>query len=511
MTMKKILLSGKLLLVGIFLTVFNNACTDLTETTYDQIESKDFLKTEEEIIAAVGAAYTSLYGFMNHNTIFTIQEITTDEMVIPHRGADWLDGGQLLRLHYHTHNPKEDGFNNAWKFCFGGVATCNRLLETLTSADPKLAAKFTSELKVLRALYYYWLCDLFGNVPIVTAFSKAEATPATKTRAEVVTFIESELKTNVPLLDKSRNYGRMTFYAGQAILAKLYLNSEAYGSAKKYTECIAACDEIIASGLFKIEDNYKANFTFNNDASLENILVVPYDATFAQGFNLVQMTLHYQSQNTFETQEQPWNGYCSLSEFYNSYDSTDTRRANNFLAGQQFSSKGVALNDDQADDPDGKPLKFTPELNQLEPNCYRQAGARVSKYTYKLGSTRNLDNDFPIFRYADILMMKAEAKWRAAGAPATYADAEALKAFNDVRKRAGVSALTSLTPANMLAERGREMFAEAYRRQDMIRFGAYTKPFQYKTGTDKACATIFPIPDPQINANKSLVQNECYK
>ena len=509
--MKKILVSGKIVLIGLFLTIFNNSCTDLTETAYDTIKAQDFLKTEEEIIAAVGAAYTSLYGFMNHNTIFTIQEITTDEMVIPHRGADWLDGGQLLRLHYHTHNPKEDGFNNAWRFCFGGVATCNRLLETLSSADPKLAAKFNSELKVLRALYYYWLCDLFGNVPIVTAFSKADAAPVTKTRAEVFAFIESELKANVPLLDKSRSYGRVNYYAGQAILAKLYLNAETYVGTKKYTECIAACDEIINSGLYKVEDNYKANFTFNNDASLENILVVPYDANFAQGFNLVQMTLHYQSQSTFETQQQPWNGYCSLSEFYNSYDATDTRRANNFLAGQQFSSKGVALNDDQADDPDGKPLNFTPVLNQLEPNCYRQAGARVGKYTYRLGTTPNMDNDFPIFRQADVNMMKAEAKWRAAGAPASYTDADALKLFNAVRKRAGVADFTALTLDNMLAERGREMFAEAYRRQDMIRFGKYTQPFQYKTAVDKPCATIFPIPDPQINANKNLVQNECYK
>ncbi len=509
--MKKIIISSKLLLVFIFIAVFNNSCTDLNEKTFDRIEAKDFLKTEEEIIAAVGAGYTSLYSFMNHNTIFTIQEITTDELVIPHRGADWFDGGQLLRLHGHTHNPKEDGFNNAWKFCFGGVATCNRLLETLSSADPKLAAKFNSELKVLRALYYYWLVDLFGNVPIVTAFKTADATPATKTRLEVYTFIENELKTNVPLLDKSRSYGRINYYAGQAILAKLYLNAETYVGQKKYTEAIAACDEIIGSGLYRIEDNYKANFTFNNEASLENILVVPYDATFAQGFNLVQMTLHYQSQATFETQEQPWNGYCSLSEFYNSYDSTDTRRANNFLAGQQFSSKGVALNDDQADDPDGKPLNFTPVLNQIQPNCYRQAGARVAKYNYQLGSTRDLNNDFPIFRQADINMMKAEAKWRAAGAPASYTDAESLRLFNTVRKRAGVKEFTELTATNMLAERGREMFVEAYRRQDMIRFGKYTQPFQYKPDVDQPCKTIFPIPDPQINANKNLIQNDCYK
>ncbi len=509
--MKKIIISSKLLLVFIFIAVFNNSCTDLTETTYDKIEAKDFLKTEEEIIAAVGAGYTGLYGFMNHNTIFTIQEITTDELVIPHRGADWFDGGQLLRLHGHTHNAKEDGFNNAWKFCFSGVATCNRLLETLSAADPKLAAKFNSELKVLRALYYYWLCDLFGNVPIVTAFKTAEATPATKTRLEVYTFIENELKTNVPLLDKSRSYGRINYYAGQAILAKLYLNAETYVGQKKYTECMAACDEIINSGLYRIEDNYKSNFTFNNEESLENILVVPYDATFAQGFNLVQMTLHYQSQSTFETQDQPWNGYCSLSEFYNSYDSTDTRRANNFLVGQQLSSKGVALNDDQADDPDGKPLNFTPVLNQLQPSCYRQAGARVGKYTYKLGTTRNMSNDFPIFRQADINMMKAEAKWRAAGSPASYTDAEALRLFNAVRKRAVVKDLTELTATNMLAERGREMFVEAYRRQDMIRFGKYTQPFQYKPDVDMPCKTIFPIPDPQINANKNLIQNDCYK
>jgi Starch-binding associating with outer membrane/SusD family len=483
--MKKIFLTGKMLLVGLFMTIVSNSCTDLTEQTYDVLKTESF-KTEAEIVAIVGAAYTNLYGFMNHGTIFSIQEVSTDEMAIPHRGADWFDGGQWLRMHRHQYNTKEDGFNNAWQFCYRGVSSCNRIIEQLGEADPKLAAKFVSELKVLRAMYYYYLLDLYGNVPIVTDFKKADASPATKPRAEVFAFVEKEIKDNIGSLEKKATYGRINFYVAQAILAKMYLNSQVYINAAKWDECIAACDAVLGAGSpYVLEGGYGNNFNPTNNTSKENIMVIPYDEKFAQGFNLVQMTLHYQSQNTFNTAEQPWNGYCTLAEFYNSYEDTDVRKKSNFLAGPQFSSAGVRLNDDQADDPDGKPLNFTPELNALEPNCFRQAGARVGKYAFKLGAKRDADNDAPLFRLGDIMLVKAEAIWRKAGAPATSTDATALKLVNDIRARAGVAAFASLSKDNLLAERGREMFAEAWRRQDLIRFGIYTTAYgKFKTEVD---------------------------
>ena len=511
--MKKVFLTGKMLLVGLFMTIVSNSCTDLTEQTYDVLKTESF-KTESEIISIVGAAYTNLYGFMNHGTIFSIQEVSSDEMAIPHRGADWFDGGQWLRMHRHQYNTKEEAFNNAWQFCYRGISNCNRIIEQLGEADPKLATRFVSELKVLRAMYYYYLLDLYGNVPIVTDFKKADASPATKPRAEVFAFVEKEIKDNIGSLEKKATYGRVNFYVGQAVLAKLYLNAQIYTNAAKWDDCIAACDAVITGSPYSLESAYANNFISTNSTSKENIFAVPYDEKFAQGFNLVQMTLHYQSKATYNLTDQPWNGYCTMAEFYNSYDDADVRKKANFVAGPQFSSAGVRLVDDQAEasDPDGKPLTFTPELNQLEPNCLRQAGARVGKYAFKLGATPNLDNDAPLFRLADIMLVKAEAIWRKAGAPATSTDATALKLVNDIRARAGVPAFASLTKDNILAELGREMFAEAWRRQDLIRYGIYTTAYgKFKTEVDKPCETVFPIPDAQIQANKNLQQNECYK
>jgi starch-binding outer membrane protein, SusD/RagB family len=511
--MKKLFFAGKALFVALFLTVSTNSCTDLTEKTYDVLKTEDF-KTESEIVAVVGAAYTNLYSFMNHNTIFSIQEVSSDEMAIPHRGADWFDGGQWLRMHRHEYTPKEESFNNAWQFCYKGISNCNRIIEQLETADKTLAAKFVSELKVLRALYYYYLVDLYGNVPVVTAFAKAEAKPANRPRAEVAKFVEDEIKANVGALTKKADYGRVNYYVGQAILAKLYLNSVVYTGAARWDDCIAACNEIINSNVYKMSGGYADNFSAANQTSTENIFSIPYHEIFAQGFNLVQMTLHYESQKTFNLASQPWNGYCTLAEFYNSFDATDLRREANFLAGPQFSSGGERLVDNQAEanDPDGKPLTFTPELNALEPNCLRQAGARVGKYRFKLGATPNLDNDAPLFRLADIYLTKVEANWRKAGAPASYTVAADLTDFNRTRVRAGLTPATSITAASLLAERGKEMFAEAWRRQDLIRFGIYTTAYgKFKTSTDPATETIFPIPDPQIQANSSLKQNPGYQ
>jgi starch-binding outer membrane protein, SusD/RagB family len=510
--MKKLFFVGKAALVGLFLMIGTNSCTDLTEKTYDVLKTEDF-KTESEIIAIVGAAYTNAYSFMNHNTIFSIQEVSSDEMAIPHRGADWFDGGQWLRMHRHEYTAGEDSFNNAWQFCYKGISNCNRIIEQLATADPKLATAFVSELKVLRALYYYYLLDLYGNVPIVTAFKTADAAPANKTRAEVYAFVESEILANVGALTKKKNYGRVNYYAGQAILAKLYLNAQVYTGTAQWDKCIAACNDIISGAVYSMSADYASNFNAANEGSTENILVIPYHELFAQGFNLVQMTLHYQSQATFNTASQPWNGYCTLAEFYNAYETGDLRRDANHLAGPQFSAGGVRLVDDQAEanDPDGKPLTFTPELNQLEPNCLRQAGARVGKYRFKQGCLPNMDNDAPLFRLADIHLVRAEAGWRKAGAPASYTAAADLADVNLVRKRAGLANATAITAASLLAERGKEMFAEAWRRQDLIRFGIYTTAYgKFKTGVDQACKTIFPLPTAQVQANKNLKQNPCY-
>ncbi len=514
---------GKALLMLAFLTPFTQSCTNLDEEVYGQLTDANFPTTEEQFISALGATYTSLYGWANHNSIFSLQEISSDEMMIPHRGADWFDGGQWLRVHRHEYTPTEESINNGWNFLFGGVNNCNRVIDLFDQlvADGKVdaaqAAAFIGEVKVLRALFYYWLLDAYGNVPIVSSFSTAEANPPTKSRAEVYAFIESELNANVPNLERKKDgstYARMNYYAGKALQAKLYLNAEVYTGTAQWDAAIAACNEVINSGLYSIESDYFTNFNTNNSGSNENVFVIPYDEQNATGFNLAQMTLHYSSQATFQLQAQPWNGYCTLQEFYESYDDADKRKGvygnqsvrGNFLAGPQFAADGTRLIDAgaEANDPDGQPLTFTPEINEHFPNALRQAGARVGKFEIAKGATPDLANDFPILRYSDVLLMKAEALFRK-----NAGDAEALALVNQVRARAGVPDYASLTNDNLLAERGREFFYEGWRRQDLIRFGAYGDTWDFKPASGPT-KRIFPIPAQQVNANPRLVQNPGY-
>jgi hypothetical protein len=513
---------SKITLVGLLTVFFSQSCTDLDERVYSDLTDQNFPTTEAEFISALGATYTSLYGWGNHNSIFSLQEVSSDEAMIPQRGSDWFDGGVWLRVHRHQYTPSEEAVNNGWNFLFAGVNNCNRviaLFETLLEegkVDPDQANTFLAEVKVLRALFYYWLLDAYGNVPIVSDFADPNPNPETKSRTEVFNFIESELLTNIPNLTKTKDgstYARVNFYTGQALLAKLYLNAEVYTGTARWADAADAADQVINSGVYNLEGDYFANFNRNNSGSQENIFVIPYDRNLAQGFNLPATTLHYSSQETFSLTFQPWNGYCTLQEFYDSYENNDLRKGvpgnqkvrSNFHAGPQYKADGTTrITDSSADDPDGPEVNFTPEVNMLEPSAYRQAGARVGKFEFALGATENLDNDFPILRYADVLLMKAEALWRQ-----NPGSGEALALVNQVRDRSDATPLGSLTADDLLAERGREMFYEGWRRQDLIRFGKYGAPWFEKPASEE-CKELFPIPANQIQANPNLDQNPCY-
>lgn len=508
--MKKLIKFPKMLLIATCMLAFSNSCTNLDEELYSTVTFDNFFKSDEEFISALGAAYSSLIGVMgSHNATWSIQEVSSDELMIPQRGGDWYDGGQWLRMFRHEFTPNEESFNNSWGQLYSGVSACNRLIEQFSAIQSEKAKAFVAELKGLRALYYYWLLDLFGNVPLVTSFSSANANPANASRADIYAFVEKELTEALPNITgdvTGATYARMTKHAVNSVLAKLYLNAQRYTGTAQWDKAIAAADAVINSGKYSLEANFFDNFRTENANSKENIFAIPYDKVFAGGFNLPQMTLHYESQKTFNLTDQPWNGYCTLQEFYESFETTDLRRRS-ILAGPQFNSAGKQLEDPgaEATDPDGKGLNFTPAINEHFPNCLRQAGGRIGKFEYASGATPNLSNDFPIFRLADIMLVKAEALWRK-----NPGDATALAIVNQIRSRAGVAPLVSLTADNLLAERGREMFAEGWRRQDLIRFGKFAEARRYKPADTKNCFDIFPIPLPQINANKSLKQNPCY-
>jgi starch-binding outer membrane protein, SusD/RagB family len=508
---------GKLAIVAVSIMPFSS-CTNLDEKLYSEIETDNFFRTKEEVEAAVGAAYTNLYGLMNHGSYFSSQEVNSNEMLIPQRGNDWYDGGQWLNTHLHEQKGGEDCFNNSWGFLYGGVNTCNRLILQVGQAvtkgnlDATTAAAYVSELRGIRALYYYWLLDTFGNVPVVDKYDvPADFTPVTTPRADVYKFVEKELTEISAILPKEAGgnyYGRFTYFAAQATLAKLYLNAKVYTGAAQDQKALDAAEAIIASGKFSAAPNYRDNFVTANEGSPEFIFAIPYDKVFAQGFNLPQMTLHYASQATFNLQAQPWNGYCAATDFYNSFDDADIRKKNNFLAGPQFKNDGVTqLEDGSAEtaDPDGKGLNFTPAINELFPGCLRQAGVRVGKFEFANGATPNLSNDFPIFRFSDIWLVKAEAESRVA------ADwNKAVPYVNVLRTRARLPEVSTLTADQFLNERSHEVFYEGWRRQDLIRFDKFNEPHGMRTATSAATTSLWPIPTRQIAANPKLNQNPGY-
>ncbi len=507
----------KFLFAATLVVFATQSCTDLDEELFDTVTSDNFFKTDEEFIAALGAAYTSLYAQGNHGGFVSSNEVASDEIMIPQRGQDWFDGGVWLRQHRHEYNEEEPHLNGSWAGLFGGVNNCNRLIAQFEALANPDTDPFIAELKVLRGYFYFQLLDMFGSVPIVTSFDIVDP-PANAPRAEVYNFLVNDLETEVPKLTRSisgATYGRMQYYAGQALLAKLYLNAEVYTGTAQWSKAAAACDEIINSGLYSLESDYFSNFNQDNSGSSENIFVIPYDEVFARGFNISQMTLHYNSQQTWNLAAQPWNGYCSLSEFYNSYDDSDLRKGEfgnqqvrgNFIAGPQFASDGKTRILDpgaEADDPDGEVLTFTPEINEHFPNALRQAGVRVGKFEFYNGGQPDLNNDYPIYRYADVLLMKAEALWRQ-----DAGSGEALALVNQVRERAGIAPFTTLTADGLLAERGREMFFENHRRTDLIRFDRYNDEWEFKPSSEPF-RNVFPIPKAQLDANPKLTQNPGY-
>jgi starch-binding outer membrane protein, SusD/RagB family len=527
--MKKSLIR-KICMLGVGLSFLTQSCTDLDETLYSDILGDSFFKTEEEFIAGLGEAYSRLAGIGNHSNLWSIQEVSSDELVITTKGGDWYDGGVLIQLHQHTFSPSNGFFNNAWTFMYGGVITANRLISTFERSENPDKEQYIAELRALRALWYYWLLDSFGNVPLVTNFENTEL-PSTATRQAVYAFVESELNSVKELLPDAVDpgtYGRMTKWAVLAMQTKLYLNAGVYTGTPQWQKAADAAQELINSGKYSLAPVYSSNFSINNDKSVENIFVFPYDKVNAQGFNWPMMTLHYASQNTFRFDSQPWNGYSVVEEFYNSYvdpaknpgpqglvwkglaqsqtEGTVDSRLSNFLVGPQFTATGERATDPGFDssDPDGAPLTFTPQINEIFPNGWRQGGARIGKYEYEIGGTPNMSNDFVIFRLADIMLSLAEAKWRL-----NAGDADALDLVNQIRVRAGVDPFGSLTADNLLAERGREMFAEMTRRQDLIRFDKWEAAWWEKPASS-AKYRLFPIPVQQIEVNDRLTQNPGY-
>jgi len=514
------------------------ACTDLEETLTDQV-------TTDISIAGVGGgsggagggplagAYGQLRGTgtANHGSYYSLQEITSDEMVITAKGGDWFDGGILVDLHRHTYGATHAFLNNTWTNHYGAINTCNELI-----ADG-LDANGEAQMRALRAYFYFRMADLFGNVKIVTT---PGADVPQSDRATVFSFVESELLAALGVseisagmdlssspLGEDVNAYRINRYAALGILAKVYLNAEAIVGTPMYDKAAIAASYIIDSGIYQLcgagcsvvnqgkrpavasdpemLEGFPAIFAPNNEGNPENIFTVEYDEVTGGGMNFHVMSLHYSSQFTYNFDNQPWNGYATLEEFYNSFEDGDIRKKHSFLAGEQSDFTGSAILDFAADDGDIV-LNYTPAINELVPNALREAGARPAKFSYKQLGRQEMNNDYPLVRLGEVYLIRGEALARSTGDWNM-----SLSDVNVLRARAGVSSYSSIDATEFLAERGREMFQEGVRRTDMIRFGEYNGTWWEKPASDPH-VNIFPIPFDQIQAatGQPLSQNPGY-
>lgn len=514
------------------------ACTDLeedligdvtTDITVDGISSSGGSGGGGLLSGAYGELRNA--GTANHGGYYSIQELTSDEMLIGAKGGDWFDGGILIELHQHTYSPTHAFVNGTWTQTYNAINTSNELL-----AGSALDASQKSQIRTLRAYFYLRLLDLYGNVKIIT--SPGVDSPQAS-RADVFAFVETELLdalgisevsssmdlSNSPLGTDFNPYA-INQFAALGILGKLYLNAEVYAGQDRYAEAAAAAGYIIDSGVYSLcgdgctvpnlgkragvatdpenLEGFAAVFAANNENNPEHIFSVFYDEASAGGMNFSSMNLHYSSQFTWNFDAQPWNGYATLEEFYNSFEAGDKRRTASFIVGEQLDFGGSAVLDYASDD-GNLVLNYTPAINELGPNSQREAGARPGKFSFKQFGRPDMDNDYPIVRLGEVYLIRAEGLARAAGNWS-----EALPDVNTLRARAGVAAFGSLDAAGFLAERGREMFQEADRRTSLIRFGKFNDAWWEKSASP-AHVNLFPIPNEQIQAsNGSLSQNPGY-
>ena len=477
--------------------VLLGACTNLDEEVYDSIPSDNFPENEAQIALIPVGAYKSLQPFVDNGGWWFAQELTGDNVTAPTRGEHWDDGGKWRALHEHTWDNNTEAINNMWSTFYDGIFEANKAIDFLnTFQETEAINAIKAKLLALRTLYYWYLIDNFGDVPYLTTLVDAPELPMKEDREVIFQSITQDLEDAAGLIPTAGNNFAVTRGMAFTLLAKLYLNAEVYTGSPQWDKAAAYCDSVINIGRYNLESNPLSPFITNNDASIENIFTIPYDQDNFEGFNLHMRTLHYNSDQTFGMIAGPWNGFAVMEDHFDNYSDEDTRK-NMFLVGQQYTVSG----DELFDGTTGEPLIFTPEIPALNmQDAYTEieklmSGARVVKFEVANGANDNLSNDFPIFRYADVLLMRAEAAVRMGESGDQW--------VRMVRERAGVTLDQAADLDYILLERGRELIWEGHRRQDMIRNGVFNESWWEKeaTGSER---NLFPIPQWAIDANPNL-------
>lgn len=514
------------------------SCTDLTEVPREEITESNFNPTADDVIALVAPAYTPLRGiWMGWFGMVDHQGEAADMLLTPVRPNGWYDGGRYIRMHEHRWDANQEQPADLWTDCYNGINSANRVIYQVESGvialDEASSESIVAELRAMRAYYYSILLDNFGNVPIVTDFAATEL-PEQATRQEAYDFVVNEFTETIPQLSPdvdATTYGRMNQWAARGLLARVHLNAEVYTGTPQFDKVLALTDEIIGSGLYQLDDTYRGPFARDNHDSREIIFSVPYDAVFATGSNFHMKTLKADLQFVFGMNARPWGGSSSNPQFIDTYDPDDGRLSDTWLMGPQF--------DDQSRGYDF--VKHVPSIRDSR----SEHGFPVRKYEIYAGQTGSSDVDYPALRYAEVLMMRAEALLRtgdagaaaalvtqvrqrnfpgAAASKATVTGAELLQGSRYNYGWYDTDGVVKTAPGGMpvhdggadiqygrfLDELRWEFAAEGHDRQMLIRFGVFTTKTWFNHQPNGDHRIVFAIPQDRLNTNSRLTQNPGY-
>ena len=523
---------------------------DLDEHPRDQIAEEEAFSNPEALFRNTVA---TLYNYIGGNDdgqglqgtcrgIYDLQTFGSDEAMIPTRGNDWYDGEIWQDMYRHSWTPGHSMLKNSWLYLYKVITLCNHSIEQIDAHSHLLnfseLISYKAEVRSIRAICYWYLLDLFARVPIITSSGKSINQIQQAERSQVFDFVVSELMESWPHLSSEISVHRGDFYARVTqsvaifVLAKLMLNAEVYadddwtdsdrpdgskmqfdidGQAMNAWEAtIYYCDILEKEFGFRLADTYRENFAVYNENSPENIWIIPMDKDlYYNEMQYMYRSWHYRHAAAYGFSGE--NGTCAtlkaLQVFGYGTEEQDERFNINYWADEVYDYDG-----DLVLDRTGNPLRYYPWEVQLYLGgspYVETAGARMKKYEVDKNGTKDgqlIDNDIVLFRFADVLLMRAEAKLRNGE--------DGQDDFNAIRLRAQVSE-RQISLQALLDERLLELCWEGWRRQDLIRFGQYESLFQgdaYDKKVNEADhhTTVFPIPGDIITLNPNITQNKGY-
>jgi len=448
-----------------------------------------------------GGASQYIRGLYHHS------ELTTDESV-----CGWND--QTIKNFHYMNWTTDDTFIYAfYSRIFMQVSAANEFIREAKKLDFDVD-RYIDEARVLRAIAYFHAIDNFGNVPFADETAVVGVNPEQMSRADLFAWLETELKdiiANGKLPDKNGTvYGHAGMGAAKFLLAKLYLGAEVYTGTARWNDCAAVLSDLMDDGYSLHTTSagkfspYQELFLADNDKCTDEIIfAVEQDGIYTQSYGVTNYIIFASTGGSMDPAQMGissgWGGLRTTPQFYDKFASNDAR--NLFYTATQ--TKDI---DDIGEFSNGYAfMKFRNVQSDGEiPN-------RV--YDEEKDTWNNpgfVNTDFPMMRYADVLLMAAECQARGASI-------EGLAAFNQVRARAGLPAVSALSLDEILDERGRELYQECWRRSDLIRFGKFTSGYTWqwkgevKDGRDvDSYRTLFPIPDSDRLANSNLEQNPGY-